>query len=506
MASDRRTREDLLRNDRRDPRNRNFDQENQRKIVDLIDIRQHGEELIIPETMDLEAAAEAIMAKAREFRQEISFSERVNAAPWDGALALKKALTRKFGVAVQQPGFFSGARLIGVDTGVNETTSIPWGRFTVPGLEEGTVGCSATMHEGRWVFEVVADVKKRYENIVREIVALTREIVAQESIYQGKAVEVKFRNDKGELDQQFQPKFLDLSKTEQAIFSQRIELEIADNITTLIEYTEAVRQAGTPLKRGILLAGQFGVGKTLLARNIAMLAVRNGWTFIYVKSAEELSDALNFARDYGKVVVFVEDIDRVTHGERTPALDELSYELDGLSSKINETIVIMSTNAPERINKMITRAGRVDATIFLDKPDAEAVTRLIEGYGKGSIEPGTDLVEAGDVLAGQIPAVIREVVERAKLRALTRSRGGSALITGEDLIGTARSYLLTQERLNPPVEATLNYMEQFGTGFGKVIAERLAVEAAKYLGQAHFNPNQNGHIAEAKIPALAGGN
>jgi hypothetical protein len=55
----------------------------------------------------------------------------------------------------------------------------------------------------------------------------------------------------------------------------------------------------------------------------------------------------------------------------------------------------------------------------------------------------------------------------------------------------------------PPVEAE-DFMRKFGEGFGAVIAKAIAQEAAKYIDQAHFDPNSNGHKAGAKLPALAG--
>jgi SpoVK/Ycf46/Vps4 family AAA+-type ATPase len=153
---------------------------------------------------------------------------------------------------------------------------------------------------------------------------------------------------------------------------------------------------------------------------------------------------------------------------------------------------------------MILRPGRIDVVIYLDKPDEEAVTRLVRNYGKDSLDPQADLTDVGRALAHQIPAIIREVVERAKLRALTRSEGSSSIVVAQDLVETAESYLRTQARLNPPAEKEQDFMYQFGSGFGQEVAKAVAVEAARYFAQMHFDPSQNGHKAGAKLPALAG--
>jgi SpoVK/Ycf46/Vps4 family AAA+-type ATPase len=75
-----------------------------------------------------------------------------------------------------------------------------------------------------------------------------------------------------------------------------------------------------PLKRGVLLEGPYGTGKTLTAFVTAKKCVENGWTFIMLDRVAALKEALTFARMYAPAVVFAEDIDRSVEGERTVGL------------------------------------------------------------------------------------------------------------------------------------------------------------------------------------------
>jgi transitional endoplasmic reticulum ATPase len=488
----------------RDRRDRNYDDEegngnnngSKKRVVHVAEVVRHGTSIVLPTGVSYGDAIDILAQKKEEEEQEISFTEKILAFPWDAALALKKALDQKFGIAMQQEDFFSGARMISIESGPNgEAIPVPWGTFTAPGID-GSISCSAAIHEGRLIFELVANVKRKHQSTIQEVAALTRDILTRDSIYRGKAFEMKFRDENGNVDKMAQPKFMDVSKTEKLIFSRFIEEEIKTNILTPIRHASVLRANDMPVSRKVLAAGEFGTGKTLLARNVAQVATDQGWTFVYAK-AEEFTDALEFAKGYSPAVVFVEDIDRTTSGQRDKQLDNLSYALDGINNKGVEIITIMTTNKPGEINKVILRAGRTDIAIFLDTPDPEAVTRLVRSYGKDSIAADEDLVAVGEVLAGQIPAVIREVVERSKLRSIARTDGQQVTISADDLVFTAKSYLSAQERLAGPETEKADYLKTFGQGIG----EAIATGVAGHLAQVHLANSQNGHHAPATVSA-----
>ena len=97
------------------------------------------------------------------------------------------------------------------------------------------------------------------------------------------------------------------------------------------------------------------------------------------------------------------------------------------------------------------RPGRVDTVIEVTPPDAQAATKLVKHYGRDIIDPKADLVEVGEMLAGQIPAIIREAVERSKLAAMRDIKEDEELVvTAEHLSIAARQMLEHAKLLEEP--------------------------------------------------------
>ncbi len=146
-----------------------------------------------------------------------------------------------------------------------------------------------------------------------------------------------------------------------------------------------------------------------------------------------------FARCYQPAVVFAEDVDRVTDGERDVNMDDILNTIDGVESKGTEIITILTTNHVENIDQAMLRPGRLDSVISVSPPDAAAAQKLVKIYARGLISENECLDQVGKELDGQIPAVIREVVERSKLAAIKRLNPGEPLsVTQDDLVVASR--------------------------------------------------------------------
>jgi transitional endoplasmic reticulum ATPase len=87
------------------------------------------------------------------------------------------------------------------------------------------------------------------------------------------------------------------------------------------------------------------------------------------------------------------------------------------------------------------RPGRLDCVIDVTAPDAEAAIKLVRLYGRESIDAATDLTEVGENLNGLIPAVIAEVVKRAKLTQMRLNKPGQPVvnISSEALLESAKT-------------------------------------------------------------------
>jgi SpoVK/Ycf46/Vps4 family AAA+-type ATPase len=218
------------------------------------------------------------------------------------------------------------------------------------------------------------------------------------------------------------------------------------------------------------------VGKSLLGRYLSKKCEENGWTYILIDDATALKDALILAKRYEPAVVFCEDIDRFA-AERTDSANELLNTIDGVVGKDSKVICCLTTNHIERIqkdNQAILRPGRFDVVFSVTPPDDEAVERLIRYYSDGLLDASEDITAVGAILSGQIPAVIREAVERAKL---SRIRRKDSMLSAGDLVTAAKSMskhmALLEVRADEPTDAEVLH-DKLGKATAKAMNGGLA--------------------------------
>lgn len=397
-------------------------------------IVHEGTQIVLPvingKPLSYDEAILWLKRKKDEDEQEFAVNYEIHASPLDGAVAFQRAIAAKYGWSqgVPTPGFFGDKPpvMIGVPVGAGERINVPWGRIEIPGIEGHlTTGMAPMPHPH---FIVGGTVKKKHAENVKELVALTEKFLKEESIYKGKAIRVSFDyiDEDGDVEFydpiQHAPQFLELDGVtdNDLIFGEEVMAAINTGLFTPIEHAGACRKYGVPLKRGVLLHGPYGTGKTLTAYVSAVKAVRHGWTFIYLSDVSDLRAALRFAAQYAPAVLFAEDIDRAVTGDRSTDMDAILNTLDGVDTKGAEIITVLTTNHIEDINPAMLRPGRLDTLVEVLPPDAKAAERLVSLYGRGLLEEGIDLKKIGKALNGNIPAFIREVTERSKIAAIAR--------------------------------------------------------------------------------------
>lgn len=448
------------------------------KNVD-VGVKKEGTKIILPEQMSSEEAIECLKRKIQEEQTTVSIYEEVVAYPLDGAYALMEVLKEKFGwaQAVPTPGFFGDdpPAMVTLEIGYEKWTQVIWGGFAVPGVD-GRLQTGVGKVNGRPIFVIGGEVKQKHKPAVQEIADRVRAWVKSNSIYKGKAIRMKGKPT-GDFDEASAPRFLDLSRVnpEELTFSEETARQVQTNLFTPIERTAQCREHGVPLKRGVLLEGPYGTGKTLTAYVTAKKCEDNGWTFIYLDNVLALKDAMLFARQYAPAVVFAEDIDRVVTGDRSTKIDDILNNIDGVDSKHQELIVILTTNYVEKIEKAMMRPGRLDAVISVTTPDARAAEKLVRLYSHGRVPKEEDLAEVGKELAGQIPAVIREVVERSKLYAISALEPGETLLLkGPAIVGAAKEMKRHIELMQPPKAPEMSTNEKLGAAFQDVMQAKMA--------------------------------
>jgi transitional endoplasmic reticulum ATPase len=412
------------------------------KVVHVAEIVQHGEKVIIPEGMSLDDTIDLLERRKEFLEEEVILRKTFNVFPWDGGNALDEVLTRKYGWAPAKatPGFFgkNPPQLITIEIAPGQTKQIPWGRFQLPQIS-GFVQCGVNQKEGRMVFELIASILRKDEKTIQDLFIELEQELKVNSIYSGKAFKMRFRDEDGDVLEMPEPSFINTDDVDEnmLVFPEAIRKAVETNLFTPIKRVADCKANGIPIKRGVLLGGTYGTGKTMAAKVASKFAVQNGVTYLYVPRADELADAVNFAKLYQDpaCVIFCEDIDRVMDGERTESMDDILNIIDGIDTKSSNILVVLTTNDLNGINPAMLRPGRLDAVIDVLPPDAEAVEKLIRIYGGAAIASTTDLTGICAKMAGRIPAVIAEVVKRAKLAQLSMQSVGTKVtsLTSEAL-------------------------------------------------------------------------
>lgn len=452
------------------------------KKAHVAEIVYHGEKMILPEGMSIKDAKDLLTRREEFLEEQVTMQETFDVFPWDGANAIDSVLTNKFGwtAATATPTFFGPRppKLVTIDIDYNKTKQVPWGSFSLPGVD-GLMSTSVDEKEGRLVFKLSAGVKRKDEATIKKIFDEVRAYLKENSIYRGKAIKMRFLDDDGNRLDMPEPKFMDTStiSEEMVIYPESVQTQININLFTPIKRVIDCIANRIPVKRGVLLGGTYGTGKTLAATVASKIAVDHGITYLYIPRADELSYAIGFAKQNQSpaCVVFCEDIDRALSGERSVEMDDILNVIDGIDTKSTNVIVVLTTNDLNAINPAMLRPGRLDAVIEVLPPDAKAVERLLRLYGGSAIEADTDLSKAGQELAGEIPAVISEVVKRAKLAQLSLQAPGIPVthLSEQALVASAASMAaqlkLLKERsaAKPPVASDLEASMQ------KVIAKAM---------------------------------
>jgi hypothetical protein len=272
---------------------------------------------------------------------------------------------------------------------------------------------------------------------------------------------------------------------------------VRTNLWAPVEHSDLCRQHQIPLKRGVLLEGRYGIGKTMTARATAKKCVENGWTFIMLSDVRGLKAALEFARRYQPAVIFAEDIDRVI-SDRDTLGNDLINTIDGVVNSRDEVVTVLTTNFVEKLDPSMLRPGRLDAVIRIKTPDETSCTRLIQTYARDTLKKGADISAAAKRLAESkaIPATVREVVERSKLAMVANGAKNIGAKELEIAANTMAEHLALMDR---PVETT-SPEERLGKAMAEVMgkaASGLDEDLVETIEETHAYANTAMHASQA---------
>jgi len=270
---------------------------------------------------------------------------------------------------------------------------------------------------------------RKYRRHIEGFLDVIQDELNQNSIYRGRAISA-------EAD----PTFLDPYRVDKAkvVYSQEALTQLNANVWAVLDHADRLRDLGMPLKRAVLLEGQYGTGKTLTGSLTAQHAVEAGWTFILVRSSDDPYAALTTAALYAPAVVWVEDLDVLSQNKDRGELAKLLDALDGVQAKGLEVMAGFTTNFPDAIDKAVLRPGRIDALIHIGALDAAGFEQLVRSQiPVDLLAKDLDFKAITKAFEGYVPAFAVEAAGRAIRYSVARNNGAPDVITTADLVGAA---------------------------------------------------------------------
>lgn len=245
------------------------------------------------------------------------------------------------------------------------------------------------------------------------------------------------------------------------ILDDEVLATIERQIIGVAKHREALLAAGQHLKRGVLLYGPPGVGKTHTIRYL--MSTLTDVTVIQLTgdALQFISDACSAARSLAPSIVVVEDVDLIAEdrgsspGEH-PMLFQLLNEMDGVGGDVDVAFVLTTNRADLLEPALAARPGRVDEAVAIDLPDLDARRRLFDLY-RGSLQIEADDDQIATALGraeGVTASFLKELLRRTALAAAERSAadpaaspGGPLTATAEDLDSALTGLLSTRSRM-----------------------------------------------------------
>ncbi|WP_104141117.1 ATP-binding protein [Arthrobacter sp. ZGTC131] len=198
--------------------------------------------------------------------------------------------------------------------------------------------------------------------------------------------------------------------------------KVSDHALGIAEHRESLSEYGQHLKRGILLYGKPGTGKTHTVRYL--LSQSEGATAILLSggSLARISEAATMARALQPSIVVLEDCDLIAedrsfgHGPQ-PLLFEVLDAMDGLDSDADVAFVL-TTNRVDMLERALAqRPGRVDLAVEIPLPAPAERTELVKLYGRGIPFSPAAVQDAAERTEGTTASFARELVRRAVVAA-----------------------------------------------------------------------------------------
>ncbi|MCC6423082.1 MAG: ATP-dependent zinc metalloprotease FtsH [Phycisphaerales bacterium] len=228
--------------------------------------------------------------------------------------------------------------------------------------------------------------------------------------------------------------------------------EAKDEVMEIVEFLKnpkKFQRLGGRIPRGVLLVGEPGTGKTLLAKAIAGEAEVpffsiSGSDFVEMfvgVGASRVRDLFKQAKDNSPCIIFLDEIDAVGrrrgsgfssggHDEREQTLNAILVEMDGFETN-DQVIVCAATNRVDVLDPALTRPGRFDRQVYVPLPDVKGRLEILKVHSrKVKLGPNVDLMRLARATPGFSGADLAAIINESALGA---TLAGKEFIEQDDL-------------------------------------------------------------------------
>jgi hypothetical protein len=270
--------------------------------------------------------------------------------------------------------------------------------------------------------QVYLEVACTDQDRAQEIVAAIRRLSEEHNVFRGHVIE--FGDEVFGYHQGSLLSFVDRPEVsrEEVILSDDVLDGIERQVLGVARHASRLLASGQHLRRGVLLYGVPGTGKTHTLRYLLSRLPDVTAILLSGRALGMISEACSVARALQPCLIVVEDVDLIAeerdqHEGSSSLLFELLNQMDGLGQDMDVTFLLTTNRADMLEEALAARPGRVDHAVELPVPDADARARLVRLY-QGNLE--LELADLPAVIArteGVTASFIKELLRRAALAA-----------------------------------------------------------------------------------------